>query len=176
MSSLNKAILIGRVGKDPELRRMQNGDAIASLSLATSETWKDKATGEKREATEWHRVVFYGRQAEVVAEYGKKGAMIYVEGQLKTRKWTDKDGVERYTTEVQGRELKLLARPNDGSQGQQRAAAPAAQQQAAPAARSGGAPASMGADMDDDIPFAFADFSAPQAGLSLKRRVMRCRF
>ena len=145
MSSLNQATLIGRVGRDPELRRTSGGDAIVNLSLATSEQWKDKESGEKKESTEWHRVVLYGRQAEVAAEYAKKGALIYIGGQIKTRKWTDKDGVEKYTTEIQARDLKLLSRPSgDGQQGggqPARAPAPAPQQ------RRGNN------DFDDDIPF-----------------------
>lgn len=150
MSSLNQVTLIGRVGRDPESRNTSGGTAICNLSLATSETWKDKQTGEKKEATEWHRVVLYDRQAEVAAQYALKGALILVQGQLKTRKWTDKDGVERYTTEVQARELKLLGRPGDGQQsgGQQRAAAPAPAprpQQSSGGGRAGG--------FDDEIPF-----------------------
>lgn len=125
MSSLNSVTLIGRVGKDPEVRHTGGGDAICNLSMATSEKWKDKASGEMKEATEWHRVTFYGRQAEVAGQYATKGALICVMGSLKTRKWTDKDGIERYTTEVQARELKLLARAS-GEDGGQRAAAPAA--------------------------------------------------
>lgn len=140
MSSINKATLIGRVGKDPELRKTSSGTSIANMSLATSETWKDKQIGEKKEATEWHRIVFYDRLAEVAAEYAKKGAMIYVEGAIKTRKWTDKDGVEKYTTEIQARELKLLSRPSGDSAAP--APAPRPQQRAA---QSGG--------FDDDIPF-----------------------
>ncbi len=143
MSSLNQVNLIGRVGRDPESRNTSGGDAICNLSLATSETWKDKATGEKKEATEWHRVTLYGRQAEVAAQYALKGSLIFIGGQLKTRKWTDKDGVERYTTEVQARELKLLSKPSDGQGGgqQQRAPAPRPQQR------------SQGGFGDDDIPF-----------------------
>jgi single-strand DNA-binding protein len=140
VSSINKATLIGRVGRDPELRRAGSGTAITNMSLATSETWKDKTTGEKKEATEWHRIVFYDRLAEVAAEYAKKGAMVYVEGQIKTRKWTDKDGVEKYTTEIQARELKLLSRPS-GDGGSAPAPAPRPQQRAP---RGG---------VDDDIPF-----------------------
>ncbi len=140
MSSLNQVTLIGRVGRDPELRRTAQGTAITNMSLATSETWKDKQTGEKKEATEWHRVVFYDRQAEVADQYAKKGALILVQGSLKTRKWTDKDGVEKYTTEIQARELKLLSRPSEGG-GSAPAPAPRPQQKA----QQGG--------FDGDIPF-----------------------
>lgn len=147
MSSINQVQLIGRVGRDPEVRNTSQGTAIANVSLATSETWKDKATGEKREATEWHRIVFYDRLAEVVGQYAKKGALIFVQGSLKTRKWTDKDGVEKYTTEIQAREMKLLGgRSDDGGQ---RAAAPAP----APAARQQGGGNQGGFDEDDRIPF-----------------------
>lgn len=99
--SLNRAMLIGRLGKDPEVRRMQSGDPIVNLSVATSETWKDKSSGEKKEATEWHRVVIFNKNlAEVAEKYLKKGALVHIEGQIKTRKWTDKDGTERYSTEI----------------------------------------------------------------------------
>lgn len=98
--SINKVILLGNVGQDPEIRFMQSGDAVANLSLATSESWKDKTTGEKKEKTEWHRVVVFGKLAEVVRDYVKKGSKIYIEGALQTRKWQDQSGVERYTTEV----------------------------------------------------------------------------
>ncbi|MDA8191804.1 MAG: single-stranded DNA-binding protein, partial [Gammaproteobacteria bacterium] len=96
---INKVILIGNLGKDPEIRYVPNGGAVANLNIATSESWKDKATGEKQERTEWHRVVFFGKLAEIASEYLKKGAQIYVEGRLQTRKWQDKSGQDRYTTE-----------------------------------------------------------------------------
>jgi single-strand DNA-binding protein len=140
VSSLNQVTLIGRVGRDPELRRTAQGTAITNMSLATSETWKDKQTGEKKEATEWHRVVFYDRQAEVADQYAKKGALILVQGSLKTRKWTDKDGVEKYTTEIQARELKLLSRPSEGG-----GSAPAPAPRPLQKAQQGG--------FDGDIPF-----------------------
>ena len=112
MSSVNKVILIGNLGKDPECRSMQNGSKVANLSLATSESWKDKSTGEKKERTEWHRVVVFGPLAEIVERYTRKGSKIYVQGSLQTRKWSDKDGVEKYSTEVVvqgfGAELVLL--------------------------------------------------------------------
>ena len=112
MSSVNKVILIGNLGKDPEVRSMQDGKKVANLSLATSESWKDKSTGEKKERTEWHRVVVFGPLADIVDRYTKKGSKIYVQGSLQTRKWSDKDGVEKYSTEVVvqgfGAELVLL--------------------------------------------------------------------
>jgi single-strand DNA-binding protein len=99
--SVNKVILVGNLGKDPEVRRMQSGDAVVNLSIATSETWRDKASGERKEKTEWHRVVIFNKNlAEVAEKYLRKGAKVYVEGQLQTRKWTDKDGAEKYSTEV----------------------------------------------------------------------------
>jgi len=114
MSSLNKVMLIGNVGRDPEQRFLANGDAVTTVSIATSERWKDKNSGEMQEATEWHRVVFWRRLAEIVNEYVTKGSPIYVEGKLKTRKWTDKDGAEKYTTEIVAEEMKLLGKREGG--------------------------------------------------------------
>lgn len=150
MSNLNKCTLIGRVGRDAEMRYMQNGNAVANLSIATSETWKDKSSGDKKEATEWHRCVFFDRLAEVVGEYAKKGTLIYVEGKLKTRKWTDKDGAEKYTTEIHCHEMKLLsARQSSGERDDgERESRPAQREQARPAQR----PAPDSFD-DDSIPF-----------------------
>ena len=108
MASLNKVTIIGRLGNEPEIRTMQNGEAVANISVATSESWTDKATGEKREVTEWHRIVFYRRQAEVCGQYLHKGSLVYIEGRLKTRKWQDQNGQDRYTTEIQGDSLKML--------------------------------------------------------------------
>lgn len=100
MSSLNQATLIGNLGRDPEIRRMQNGDAVANMSIATSERWRDKNTGEQREKTEWHRVVAFGKLAEIVEQYCKKGDRLFVQGQIQTRKWTDQSGADKYTTEI----------------------------------------------------------------------------
>jgi single-strand DNA-binding protein len=108
MASVNKVILVGNLGRDPEVRYTPNGAAICNIALATSRNWKDKNSGEKMEETEWHRVVFFDRLAEVAGEYLKKGRSVYVEGRLKTRKWQDKDGVERYTTEVMADSMQLL--------------------------------------------------------------------
>lgn len=122
MASLSKTLLIGNVGNDVELKYTASGDAICNLSIATSDTWKDKATGEQREATEWHRVVLYRKLAEIAGKYLKKGSQVYIEGQNKTRKWTDKNGVEKYTTEVQASELKMLGgkgQPEQKPQSQQ---------------------------------------------------------
>ncbi|WP_439328126.1 single-stranded DNA-binding protein [Lonepinella sp. BR2357] len=108
MAGVNKVIIVGRLGNDPEIRTMPNGEAVANISVATSESWNDKNTGERREVTEWHRIVFYRRQAEVVGEYLRKGSQIYVEGRLKTRKWQDQNGQDRYTTEIQGDVMQML--------------------------------------------------------------------
>lgn len=139
MASLNKVTLIGNLGADPETRYTTSGDAIANIRLATTDSWTDKASGEKREATEWHRVVFYRRLAEIVGQYLAKGAQVYIEGRIKTRKWTDKDGIERYTTEIEATEMKMLGSRRDDQGGSQRA----------PQRQAGGTVA----DLDDDIPF-----------------------
>lgn len=107
MASLNKVMLIGNLGRDPEIRYMPSGDAMANLNLATTDTWKDK-TGEKQERTEWHRIVMFGKQAEIAGEYLKKGSQVYIEGRLQTRKWTDKSNVERYTTEIVADRMQML--------------------------------------------------------------------
>ena len=115
MASINKVILIGNLGKDPETRYMPNGDAVTNITLATTETWKDK-TGEKQEKTEWHRITFYRKLAEIAGEYLKKGRSVYVEGRLETRKWTDKAGTDRYTTEVIANDMKMLgSKPGSSS-------------------------------------------------------------
>jgi single-strand DNA-binding protein len=141
MSSVNKVIIIGNCGRDPEVRYMPNGDAACNVSLATTRKWKDKASGGMSEETEWHRVSFFGKLAEIAGQYLTKGKSCYVEGRLKTRKWTDKDGVEKFTTEIIAQEMTLLG-GRDG---------PAPQQAAKPTSK--GAPSSGFDDMDDDIPF-----------------------
>ena len=146
MASVNKAILIGNLGQNPDMRSMPSGDAVATLSVATTESWKDKASGEKREATEWHRVVFFGRTAEVAGQYLRKGSQIYVEGRIQTRKWTDKDGNERYSTEIRGDVLRMLGSKSSG--------APPAPAQAASAPASPAAAPAYADDLGDDgIPF-----------------------
>jgi len=107
--TLNKVMIIGNLGKDPEMRYMPNGEAVATLTLATSESWKDKTTGAAQEKTEWHRVVLFRRLAEIAGEYLKKGAKVYIEGRLQTRKWQDKQGIDRYTTEIVGNEMQMLS-------------------------------------------------------------------
>ncbi len=111
--TLNKALLIGHLGHDPEIRTMHNGDPVAHLTIATSEGWKNKSAGARREATEWHRVVLYKKLADLAGQYLKKGALVFIEGHLQTRKWTGKDGVDRHTTEIVGDELKMLHRAQD---------------------------------------------------------------
>jgi single-strand DNA-binding protein len=159
MASVNKVILIGNLGRDPETRYTADGAAITNIAIATSDRWKDKTTGEMKEATEWHRVVFFGRQAEIAGEYLKKGRPVYVEGRLRTRKWQDKDGNDKYTTEIVAENMQMLGSREgmgggadfEGGGDEQRAAAPARSTSArpAPAAK----PATNVADMDDDIPF-----------------------
>ena len=144
---VNKVILIGNLGQDPEVRYMPNGNAVANVSLATSESWKDKNTGETQERTEWHRVVFFRRLAEIVGEYLKKGSKVYVEGRLQTRKWQDNNGQDRYTTEIVADQMQML-----DSRGGSAAfeGAGQSQQQSAPAA----APTPVQDEgFDDDIPF-----------------------
>ena len=163
-ASVNKVILIGNLGKDPETRYTPDGAAITNITLATTDTWKDKATGEKKEATEWHRVAFFGRLAEIAGQYLKKGRPVYIEGRIRTRKWQDKEGVDRYTTEIIADQMQMLGsregmgapRPeDDGSSSSARAPAVAGggaastPRAAAPAKK----PAGGFDDMDDDIPF-----------------------
>ena len=114
MASVNKVIIIGNLGRDPEIRYMPSGDAVANITVATTDKWKDKQSGETREATEWHRISFFGRQAEVVGQYLKKGSQVYVEGSLRTRKWTDQSGQEKYSTEIRADSMQMLG----GRQGQ----------------------------------------------------------
>lgn len=163
MASVNKVILVGNLGRDPEVRYMPDGGAIVNLSIATSNSWKDKNSGEKKEETEWHRVVIYGRLAEIAGEYCKKGRPVYLEGRLKTRKWTDKDGVERYTTEIVADQMQLLGGRESGGGGdmggddfsQAAPSRPAASSRPASGGgmRSNPQPSMGVADLDDDIPF-----------------------
>ena len=157
MASINKVMLIGNLGKDPEIRYMPSGDAIANLTLATTENWKDKA-GEKQEKTEWHRVSMFGRLAEIAGEYLKKGSSVYIEGKLQTRKWQDKEGNDRYTTEIVANEMKMLgSRASGGDTGMERTAPSMAGGPKAARPASAPAGASTGGsgfdDMEDDIPF-----------------------
>jgi single-strand DNA-binding protein len=163
MASVNKVILIGNLGRDPETRYTTGGDAVTNLRLATTETWKDKS-GEKQEKTEWHTVVLFGRQAEIAAEYLKKGRSVYIEGRLQTRKYTDKEGVEKYSTEVVGDRMQLLGGREGGSGGDVEFGGGARSGGAGGAggggAGGGGGGAAKGGgarpkadDFDDDIPF-----------------------
>src|SRR5690606_37834848 len=151
MASVNKVILVGNLGRDPETRFSPDGAAICNVSLATTSQWKDKNSGERREETEWHRVVFYNRLAEIAGEYLRKGRSIYVEGRIKTRKWADKEtGQDRYSTEIIGEQMQMLGgRDDDGGQ---REAPQRAAPQRQPQAQHQQAPTNL-ADLDDDIPF-----------------------
>ncbi|HHF4037047.1 TPA: single-stranded DNA-binding protein [Haemophilus influenzae] len=132
MAGINKVIIVGHLGNDPEIRTMPNGDAVANISVATSESWNDRNTGKRREVTEWHRIVFYRRQAEICGEYLRKGSQVYVEGRLKTRKWQDQNGQDRYTTEIQGDVMQMLGgrNQNAGSYGNDMGGAPQSSYQA----------------------------------------------
>ncbi len=158
---VNKVILIGNLGKDPETRYMPSGSAVTNLTLATSESWKDKQSGEQQERTEWHKVAMFGRLAEIAAEYLRKGSQIYIEGKLRTRKWQDKEGKDRWTTEIVADEMQML-----GSKGGGGASASAGSMGGAGAAAGGGSGSASGSgraavndsgappgDFDDDIPF-----------------------
>jgi single-strand DNA-binding protein len=154
MASVNKVIIVGNLGRDPETRYNPEGGAICNISVATTETWKDKASGEKQERTEWHRVVFFNRLAEIAGEYLKKGSQVYVEGALRTRKWQDKEGKERYTTEIVAERMQMLgSRSGMGDAG----ARDRGDEDKAPVTAGEGKPAKKPAgkfdDMDDDIPF-----------------------
>lgn len=154
MASINKVILIGNLGRDPETRYLPDGGAVTNISVATTDVWKDKS-GEKQERTEWHRIAFFGRLAEIAGEYLKKGSPVYIEGSLRTRKWQDKEGKDRYTTEIIANEMKMLGQRSGGSE-------PMAEREREPAqATAGGGGSGKPAgkkgggfdEMDDDIPF-----------------------
>ena len=171
MASVNKVIIVGNLGRDPEMRSFPSGDQIANVTIATTDKWKDKQSGEMKEATEWHRVVFNGRLAEIVGQYLRKGSQVYVEGSLRTRKWTDQSGVEKYTTEIRADQMQMLGSRqgmggpgagHDGGGGYEapRPSAAPASRPPAPAPRQAPAPAPAPSrassgfdDMDDDIPF-----------------------
>jgi single-strand DNA-binding protein len=182
MASVNKVIIVGNLGRDPEMRYMPSGDAIANIAVATSYKSKDRNTGEQKEVTEWHRISFFGKLAEIVGQYLKKGSSVYVEGRLQTRKFTDKDGVEKYATDIVAEQMQMLGgrqgmggdsqdgggqgyggggsyennqsnQSNQSSQNSRPAAAPAPRQQTPTPPRPAPKPAQSFADMDDDIPF-----------------------
>jgi single-strand DNA-binding protein len=160
MASINKVIVVGNLGADPETRFLPSGEAVTNIRVATTDKWKDKASGEMKEATEWHRISFFGRLAEVAGEYLKKGSQVYVEGSLRTRKWQDKDGQDRYSTEIRGDVMQMLGRREGGGEprssggggdmgdrGEPRAAA------SKPAPAAAKKPGGKFDDMEDDIPF-----------------------
>jgi single-strand DNA-binding protein len=157
MASVNKVILVGNLGRDPETRYMPDGGAITNISIATTEQWKDKQ-GEKQEKTEWHRVAFFGKLAEIAGEYLKKGSQVYVEGRLQTRKWQDKDGADKYTTEIVASAMQMLG-SRQGMGGGDRGEPPPADREAGAARPAGAKPAAAAKsggkfdDFEDDIPF-----------------------
>lgn len=163
MASVNKVIIVGNLGRDPEMRTFPSGDRVANVTIATTDRWKDKTSGEMKEATEWHRVVFNGRLAEIAGEYLRKGSQVYVEGSLRTRKWTDQSGAEKYTTEIRADQMQMLGKRegmggpgpmDDEGGGQPRRAAAPQRPAGAPAQRPAASkPATGFDDMDDDIPF-----------------------
>ncbi len=151
MASVNKVIVVGNLGRDPEIRTFPSGDQVANVTIATTDKWKDKQSGEMKEATEWHRVVFNGRLAEIVGQYLRKGSQVYVEGSLRTRKWTDQAGVEKYSTEIRADNMQMLGGRPEGGDAPRQAAPPPRKapppQRTAPTAESGGW------DDPSDIPF-----------------------
>jgi single-strand DNA-binding protein len=162
MASVNKVIIVGNLGRDPETRYMPSGDAMTTIAVATTDSWKDKSSGEKKEQTEWHRITFFGKLAEIAGQYLKKGSQVYVEGSLRTRKYTDKDGVEKYATDIRADTMQMLGSrqgagggaPMDDGYGYN--SAPAPRQNAgggAPSRPAASKPAPNFSDMDDDIPF-----------------------
>jgi single-strand DNA-binding protein len=159
MASVNKVIIVGNLGRDPETRYMPSGDAMTNIAVATTDKWKDKSTGEQKEATEWHRIAFFGKLAEIAGLYLKKGSQVYVEGKLRTRKWTDKDGIEKYSTEIIADSMQMLgsrqgmgggsAAMDDGGVN----GGPSMQRAPASTSRAPAKQAPSLSDMDDDIPF-----------------------
>jgi single-strand DNA-binding protein len=161
MASVNKVIIVGNLGQDPETRFLPSGDAVCNFSVATTDKWKDKASGEMKEQTEWHRVSFFGRQAEIAGEYLKKGSQVYIEGSLRTRKWQDKDGADRYTTEIKGDRMQMLGSRQGAGGGMNEGGGGGGGRAVREPAAAGAAGAGKGAakkggqfdDLDDDIPF-----------------------
>ncbi|MGB1220926.1 MAG: single-stranded DNA-binding protein [Alcanivoracaceae bacterium] len=150
---VNKVILIGNLGADPETRFMPSGGAVTNIRLATSESWKDRQSGQMQERTEWHRVVFFNKLAEIAGEYLKKGGKVYIEGSLRTRKWQGQDGQDRYTTEIVANEMQMLDSRDGGNFGGGGGFSGGQQQDAPAASQGGGSAPSSGGDFDDDIPF-----------------------
>src|SRR3954466_5857238 len=156
MASVNKVILVGNLGADPETKYLPSGDAVANIRLATTDRWKDKASGEMKEATEWHRIAFFGRLAEIAGEYLKKGSQVYVEGRIRTRKWQDKEGQDRYSTEIVAEQMQMLGSRSGSGEPRPEGASPRSSEPKAAAAAGAGAGAKKPGkfdDMEDDIPF-----------------------
>jgi single-strand DNA-binding protein len=157
MASVNKVIIVGNLGRDPETRYLPSGEAVTNISVATTSSWKDKASGEKKEETEWHRVSAFGRLAEIMGEYLKKGSQVYIEGQLRTRKWQDKEGKDRYTTEIRADVMQMLGSRAGAGEARGGAGEPRGEARGEAPAKAGAAPAKKPAgkfdDMEDDIPF-----------------------
>ena len=151
MASVNKVILVGNLGADPETKYLPSGDAVTNIRMATTDRWKDKASGEMKEATEWHRIAFFGRLAEIAGEYLKKGSQVYVEGRIRTRKWQDKEGQDRYSTEIVADAMQMLG--SRAGSGEPRAEGARAVEPKAAAAATAKKPAGKFDDMEDDIPF-----------------------
>lgn len=151
MASVNKVILVGNLGADPETKYLPSGDAVTNIRVATTDRWKDKASGEMKEATEWHRIAFFGRLAEIAGEYLKKGSQVYVEGRIRTRKWQDKEGQDRYSTEIVADSMQMLG--SRAGSGEPRPETARAAEPKAAAAAGAKKPAGKFDDMEDDIPF-----------------------
>jgi single-strand DNA-binding protein len=148
MASVNKVIIVGNLGADPETRYLPSGDAVTNIRVATTDRWKDKASGDTKEATEWHRIAFFGRLAEIAGEYLKKGSQVYVEGSLRTRKWQDKDGQDKYSTEIRADVMQMLGSRSGAGEPRTEPSAPRGEPKAAAKK-----PAGKFDDMEDDIPF-----------------------
>jgi single-strand DNA-binding protein len=153
MASVNKVILVGNLGADPETKYLPSGDAVTNIRIATTDRWKDKASGEMKEATEWHRIAFFGRLAEIAGQYLKKGSQVYVEGSLRTRKWQDKEGQDRYSTEIRADSMQMLGARAGSGEPRPEGARASAEPKAAAAATAAKKPAGKFDDMEDDIPF-----------------------
>ena len=171
MASVNKVILVGNLGADPETRYTASGDAVCNIRLATTDSWKDKTSGEKREMTEWHRVVFYRKLAEIAGQYLKKGSQIYLEGRIRTRKWQDKDGQDRYTTEIEATEMQMLGSRQGGGDNAGYTGGGGGNDAPEPPAPRRDKPRPSFEDLGDDIPFTSGAFSADPILKRLRWRV-----
>ena len=154
MASVNKVIIVGNLGRDPETRYLPSGEGVTNIRVATTDRWKDKASGEQKEATEWHRIAFFGRLAEIAGEYLKKGSQVYIEGRIRTRKWQDKEGHDRYSTEIVADTMQMLGRREGAGEARGEPAAGAkSEPKDEPKAAAAKKPAGKFDDMEDDIPF-----------------------